>query len=60
MCFDIGFQHLVCWGQNTSRIQDKEVYATLYVQADMSGWQSVSCFGCPYKHTAIKLIIICA
>ena len=26
----------------------------------MSGWQSVSCFGRPTKHTAIKLIIICA
>ena len=22
-----------CWGQNTSRIQNKEVYATLYFQA---------------------------
>ena len=25
-------QHLRCWGQNTSRIQNKEVYATLYLQ----------------------------
>ena len=24
------------------------------------GWQSVSCFGCPTKHTVIILIIICA
>ena len=35
MCFDIGSQHLGCWGQNTSRIQNKEVYATftLHLQA---------------------------
>ena len=33
MCFDIGSQHLGCWGQNTSRIQNKEVYATLCLQA---------------------------
>ena len=33
MCFDIGSRHLGCWGQNTSRIQNKEVYATLCVQA---------------------------
>ena len=36
MCFDIGSQHLGYWGQNTSRIQNKEVYAprsTLYLQA---------------------------
>ena len=26
-------QHLGCWGQNTSRIQNKEVYATLCLQA---------------------------
>ena len=26
-------QHLGCCGQNTSRIQNKEVYATLYLQA---------------------------
>ena len=26
-------QHLGCWGQNTSRIQNKEVYATLDLQA---------------------------
>ena len=32
MCFDIGSQHLGCWGQNTSRIQNKEVYATLCLQ----------------------------
>ena len=25
-------QHLGCWGQNTSRIQNKEVYATLCLQ----------------------------
>ena len=60
MCFDIGSRHLGCWGQNTSRIQNKEVYTTLYLQANMSGWQSVSCFGAPTKHMAIKLIIICA
>ena len=35
MCFDIGSRHLGCWGQNTSRIQNKEVYATLCLQA---GW----------------------
>ena len=33
MCFDIGSRHLGCWGQNTSRIQNKEVYATLLLQA---------------------------
>ena len=33
MCFDIGSQHLGCWGQNTSRIQNKEVHAALYLQA---------------------------
>ena len=33
MCFDIGSQHLGCWGQNTSRIQNKGVYATLCLQA---------------------------
>ena len=33
MCFDIGSRQLGCWGQNTSRIQNKEVYATLYLQA---------------------------
>ena len=40
MCFDIGSQHLECWGQNTSRIQNKEVYATLCLQccgAEISG-----------------------
>ena len=31
--FDIGSQHLGCWGQSTSGIQNKEVYATLYLQA---------------------------
>ena len=25
MCFDIASQHLGCWGQNTSRIQHKDV-----------------------------------
>ena len=38
-------QHLGCWGQNTSRIQNKEVYATLCLQAspsfDDSRWQLV-------------------
>ena len=33
MRFDIGSQHLGCWGQNTSGIQNEEVYATLYFQA---------------------------
>ena len=27
-------QHIDCWGENTSRIQNKEVYATLYLQAE--------------------------
>ena len=36
MCFGIGSQHLGCWGQNTSRIQNKEVYATLCLQALLS------------------------
>ena len=27
MCFDIGSGHRGCWGQNTSRIQNKQVYA---------------------------------
>ena len=30
-------QHLGCWGQNTSRIQNKEVYATLCLQANRHG-----------------------
>ena len=29
-------QHLGCWGQNTSRIQNKEVYATLYLHAALN------------------------
>ena len=29
----LGSQHLGCWGQNTSRIQNKEFYATLCLQA---------------------------
>ena len=33
MYFDIGSQHLGCWGQNASRIQNKEVCATLCLQA---------------------------
>ena len=33
MCFDIGSQHLGCWGQNTPRIQNNEVYGTLHLQA---------------------------
>ena len=33
MCFDIGSQHVGCRGQNTSRIQNKEVDATLCLQA---------------------------
>ena len=36
MCFDIGSQHLGCWGQITSRIQNKGVYATLCLQARLS------------------------
>ena len=40
MCFDIGSQHLGCWGQNTSRIQNKEAYATLCLQALLLGSQS--------------------
>ena len=37
MWFDIGSRHLGCWGQNTSRIQNKEVYATLCLQATCDG-----------------------
>ena len=33
MCFDIGSQHLGCWGQNTFRSWNKEVCATLCLQA---------------------------
>ena len=34
MCFDIRSKHLdCCWGQTTSRIQNKEVFATTYLQA---------------------------
>ena len=40
--------------------REKDVYAALCLQANMICWQSVSCFGCPYKHMAIKLIIIYA
>ena len=39
MCFDIGSRHLGCWGQNTYGIQNKEVYATLYLQATKLGMQ---------------------
>ena len=35
MCFDIRSRLLGCWGQNTSRIQNKEVYATLCLQAEL-------------------------
>ena len=34
MCFDIGSRHLVCWGQNTSRIHNKEGCATFSLQAN--------------------------
>ena len=37
MCFHIGSRHLGCWGQNTSRIRNKEVYATLFLQANLIG-----------------------
>ena len=30
---DLRCQHLRCWGHNTSRIQTKEIYATLCLQA---------------------------
>ena len=36
MCFDIGSQHLGCWGQNTFRIQNKEIHATLCLQATVT------------------------
>ena len=39
MCFDIGSRHLGCWGQNTSRIQNKGVYATLCLQALLTCWE---------------------
>ena len=35
MCFDIGSRHLGCWGQITSQIQNKEVCATLCLQASI-------------------------
>ena len=35
-------QHLGCWGQNTSRIQNKGVYATLCLQAEL-GFCAVIC-----------------
>ena len=37
MCFDIGSRHLGCWGQNTSRIQNKKIHATLCLQAQTYG-----------------------
>ena len=40
MCFNTGSRHLGCWGQNTSRIQNKVVYATLYLQA---GGRPIAC-----------------
>ena len=40
MCFDTGYQHLGCWGQNTPRIQNKEVYATLHFQATETATES--------------------
>ena len=33
MCFDIGSPHLGCWGQTTSRIQNKEVRANSSISA---------------------------
>ena len=36
VCFDVGSQHLGCWGQTTSQIQNEEVYATLRLQATFS------------------------
>ena len=47
-------------GATTSRIQHEEVYATLHLQANMSGWQSVSCFACPYKTHGNEIDYICA
>ena len=46
MCFDIGSRHLGCWGPNTSRIQNKEVYATLCAQSEGSCQQSNPHFLC--------------
>ena len=47
MCF--GSQHLEFWGQNTSRIQNKEVYATLYLQ--VGGCWLSGCYGGQYSLT---------
>ena len=57
-----GLNETVLFTERITRLnpRNKEVSATLCLQANMSGWQSVSCFGCPYKHMAIKLIIIYA
>ena len=38
-------QHLGCWGQNTSRIQNKGVYATLCLQACHNSCGKVTCQG---------------
>ena len=48
MCFDTGSQHLGCWGQNTSRIQDKDIYATLRLQATMLNHTAIILTPCPY------------
>ena len=34
-------RHLGCWGQNTSRIQNKEIYATLRLQGDIYKTESL-------------------
>ena len=44
MCFDIGSRHLGCWGQNTSRIQNREVYATLCLQGTYAGNDAIVAF----------------
>ena len=43
-------QHLGCWGQNTSRIQNKEVYATLYLQAVRDNMVALQSIGTSITH----------
>ena len=51
-------EHLGCWGQNTSRIQNKEVYATLCLQAaptTFTGeWQTL--MGTAYANAVLNAV----
>ena len=67
MCFDNGSRHIGCWGQNTSQIQNKEVYATLCLQASVADKHTVvSAFLAPpadvfnrAQRTMVMMVFVC-